>query len=102
MSYWKNVIKNSSGFDEYIYNGQKKYNIFMTNKESGWKIFGAIQIEAAGAGKYGKGFAVVAAEGGFSSIFRIHRMNEFTGYANNLNKLSLKFKEKISKFIINN
>ncbi|MBV7275492.1 methyl-accepting chemotaxis protein [Clostridium sp. PL3] len=43
MSYWKDVSTNDKGFDEYIYNGQKKYNVFITNKESGWKIFGAIQ-----------------------------------------------------------
>ncbi|UZQ49737.1 methyl-accepting chemotaxis protein [Clostridium kluyveri] len=43
MSYWKNVSANDKGFNDYIYNGQKKYNVFVTNKASGWKILGAIQ-----------------------------------------------------------
>lgn len=42
MSYWNNVTKYSSGFDAYELSGFKKYNVYETNRESGWKILGVV------------------------------------------------------------
>jgi methyl-accepting chemotaxis protein len=43
LSYWTNVSKNEKGFEEYLYNGTKKFNVYVTNSETGWKILGAIE-----------------------------------------------------------
>ncbi|ERI94766.1 methyl-accepting chemotaxis protein signaling domain protein [Clostridiales bacterium oral taxon 876 str. F0540] len=42
MAYWKNVSTKESGFEQYTYLGEEKYNVYVTNKESSWKILGAI------------------------------------------------------------
>jgi methyl-accepting chemotaxis protein len=45
LSYWNNVSKNEQGFEQYINSGEERYISFITNKESGWKILGAIGKE---------------------------------------------------------
>lgn len=38
LSFWEDAQKNAKGFEEYTYNGVKKYGVFATNSETGWKI----------------------------------------------------------------
>lgn len=45
LSYWENVKSTEKGFNEYIFEGVKKFNVHFTSTESGWKILGAINEE---------------------------------------------------------
>lgn len=59
MSYWKNVSSKESGFEEYNDLGTEKYNVYVTNKESGWKILGVIDQKEIMTDVQGIGTAIL-------------------------------------------
>lgn len=42
ISYWNNVKSLKSGFEEYMYNGEKKYVVYTTNDRTGWKLMASL------------------------------------------------------------
>lgn len=45
LSYWENVKTSKDGFEEYPYEGQKKYAVYNTNENTGWKLMASLPVE---------------------------------------------------------